>query len=165
MDFAEPMNTPWLILGTDEDDNFDGWTDDNTCKIGRRYEVVNLPGHALHGKKEDDCTADELGAVETEASRLELGDGDEGEEPGWKYVTESHVWTRPSSQDIVRKWVSEQVPWRLKSGGGLYPDAAVQFGLMWGRLSPDEQTSMLAEDTVGDYCRHCIEWAKAPRTD
>jgi len=78
-------------------------------------------------------------------------------------LVESHTWSRVSDMVVVRKWVLEQVPFRLKQGGGYYPDDAVQFTLMWGRLSADEQAYLLAEEKVGDYCRHCIEWAKSPK--
>ena len=95
VDFANPMQPPWLILDRDEDEHFCGWSADGTCNIGRRFEVVDIEGHPLHGKKEDDCTIDELEQVEAYAQEHDLPEGPDGEDPGWRYQTESHVWVPP----------------------------------------------------------------------
>jgi len=156
IDFAEPLNAPWLILHTDDIENFTGWSDNSTCQISETFEAVDLPGHPLHGKKEEDLTIEEEGAVSDEFEKRDI-------EVSWGDVVESHTWSRPSNKGVVRKWVLEQVPFRLEQGGGYYPDDAVQFTLMWERLSANERDSMLAEEKVGGYCNYCIEWAKSPR--
>lgn len=96
VDFADPMNPPWGILARDSEDAFAGWTDVDSCQIGTRYEVVNLEGHPLHGKKEFACTIEELEEVDAYVQAHGVPKGPNGEDPGWLEVFETHEWRRGS---------------------------------------------------------------------
>lgn len=97
VDFSTPMSPPWPILARDEEDAFDGWTSLDSCKIGTRREVVNLPGHPLYGKTEIDCTLEDLGEVERYCAEHPEVQGVDGLDPGWKEVLTTHEWRRGGS--------------------------------------------------------------------
>lgn len=96
VDFSDPDSMDWKVIAR-SDDEFKGWKEDGTSEIGVRWEEVDLPGHPLHGKKEDDCSMEELGVVEAEAARRELGRGPQGEEPGWVEKWETKTWDATSA--------------------------------------------------------------------
>jgi len=156
VDFEDPMNPPWLILDTDDDDYFDGWQDDGTCKIGRSFEVVDLPGHPLDGKKEDDCSMEELEEVEKYVVAQGVPEG-ECDEAGWKMAADTHTWTRPSYVEVTRKWVTSYIPWFRDRGGVIHHDQAKQFDLMWTRLTQAEKGALLADPELGPMVVEAID--------
>ncbi len=93
VDFSDPMSPPWEIVGRDSEDEFDGWTGPESCRIGTRYEVVDLPGHEFNGKKEHECSVKDLEAIEAYVDEHKIPDPDGGE-AGWKVVVEAHDWSR-----------------------------------------------------------------------
>lgn len=91
-DFTNPMsNEPPVEIHRDaEHDAFCGWVDEHSCKIGRRFDVVNLPGHPLHGKSEHAMSLDELKEVEREG----IARGFAVDEDFYTKKEESTVWLR-----------------------------------------------------------------------
>ncbi len=87
-DFSNPMSPPWPILHLDQaNDRFCGWIDVESCKIGRCYDVVNLPGHPCHGIREDKLTEDQYEEIE----RLANEQGKD-EEDFYEEKTDSIFW-------------------------------------------------------------------------
>jgi len=83
-DLEDPM-APVPIFKMDGD--FGGWVDETSCRlVGLRYDAVDLPGHLLHGKSENDCSMEDLKEVEREAGERGLEEGDS--EAGWIEVEE-----------------------------------------------------------------------------
>jgi len=159
VDFTTPMTPPWLVLDRDEDDDFAGWNPDGTCNIGRRFEVVDLPGHPLHGKKDNDCTMEELEQVEAYVAEHEVQASDDSE-AGWKVVKETHLWTRPENVVMVRNHLRLHVPWVEKHGGEYHHDIAVQFRLMWEACSQVEREVILADGDLGPMAVKVQAWAE-----
>ena len=64
-DISDPMAPKRIWRG---EGDFGGWESGDSCKVvGLCYEAVNLPGHPLHGKSENDMSLEELGVADAEA--------------------------------------------------------------------------------------------------
>jgi len=91
VDFEDPMSpAKWTEVA-----HFTGsgsrWGKDGSCSIETPYEVVDIPGHRLDGKKEDDCTSDEVAEVDKEA--LERNLPEKGYcDAGWCERVQSQLW-------------------------------------------------------------------------
>lgn len=91
VDFSDPMNPPWPILHRDEDnDTFGGWTGLVSCTMGMEFEVVDLPGHALDGKKQHELSPEDWADIDRVVAERNLT----GDDPGWKKVFIPTTWTR-----------------------------------------------------------------------
>lgn len=76
-DFSKPLEPPWKELLREPDANeIFSWDTDNTCRMGRTFEAVNVPGHPLHGKREWDMSVDELEQVEALAKEKGVEEDD-----------------------------------------------------------------------------------------
>ena len=94
VDFSTPMEPPWTILARDSEDAFDGWTGLDSCKIGTRHEVVDIPWHHLHGKTENDCTIEDLEEIERYCAEHPEIESKDGCDQGWREVLETHEWRK-----------------------------------------------------------------------
>lgn len=109
-DFSEPLSPPWPLLCRSDYDTFHGWTSLTVCEYGRAGDRVNVPGHPLHGKFENDMILEEMEVIETLAQEQGKVEEDLYE---WG-VIEEHEWERPSDQKAFEQFVDENVSFHKK---------------------------------------------------
>ena len=93
-DISDPMNGPFPLLHEDSDnEDFLGWDDEETALLGRRRELVNLPGTPWHDKSEGELYQQGgLEALERYCAEQEIP-----EAKAWKLTEVQQVnWSRAS---------------------------------------------------------------------
>jgi hypothetical protein len=105
-DLENPM-VPKKVFQMEGD--FGGWIDLTSFKmVGLLYDAVDLPGHPLHGKSENDCSMDDLTEVEREAAERGLEETDDTE-AGWVEVQEDvRIITLPEDATVKEVGDGEQ---------------------------------------------------------
>jgi len=91
LDFTAPESMVWPVLAR-SDVGFGGWSPEGAAELAWEWEEVNIPGHPLHGKKENACTIKDWDVLEKYIAEHDLPPGSEGEEPGWVRKRETCLW-------------------------------------------------------------------------
>lgn len=113
VDFTVPLELPWVELLRDDTADFQGWNADNTAKLGRTYEVINIPGHPLDGKNFD---GGELTEAEEDEYVAYVKEHNGGKDLARIVQEEGLIWSRPGNVEAAERyarylwqhWVKEQ---------------------------------------------------------
>lgn len=140
VDFSNPLEGPWSEFHRETRwENFFGWKDNNSCEIGRRYEV-----RRSDGKPEYQLTEEEW---------EEVPDDDEGYDAYFEEKEERHLWTRPADIEMARVFIREVAEHIEQIGPEkvreqylhLLEDYRVGVQGHLRRLSPQDKETLLVE--------------------
>jgi len=150
VDFSDPMSLPHLVIHTDDEGGFEAWVSDTDCRIGTEREYVDLPGHALHGKSENDLfrenhDEDYFDEIENEAKRRGL------ENEGWTERMETHPWKKRPYPEMFLDWFTYWVKHWRKDAKWIKHD---QFNLWLKRCDGSGPILEILGDDTADF-----EWA------
>lgn len=149
-DISDPMNPPWPeVHRDDKNDHFGGWNDATSAEIGRAYDAVNVPGHRLHGKSEDEMTIEEMEEIE----RLAHEQGKD-EEDLYAQVEDTVTWTLPDPLTIATDQIRAYYGWRKEKGYNPIPDHIRLSETLLARAAT-AGTPVTDPDTLALF-----EWAK-----
>jgi len=144
VDFSHPMQVPWPELARDSDnEDFIGWIDNTSCKIGRKFDWS-----IKHGKREHDLTDAEMEECDELEESL-------GFSEVWEYRSDSIVWTRPPAIEVARKYIQDTFGWRKENGVPVVADHMLQASMLLDMCSEDDQAILKAEAETGPL----YEWA------
>lgn len=105
IDFSDPMKMPWPQIHEDRDNTYTRWNEDNTLEIGHCREVLDIPGHPLHGKADYEMSVEELDDLIAYGKEHDL-DIDGGED-GWVSKETTVTWRRPPLHESTRTYIKE----------------------------------------------------------
>ena len=103
MDFSDPMKMPWPVLCMPRrekqdwgyPDEYGSWVNEDSCILGTTTEVVDLPGHPLYGKAENELNDEQLEELEAYCEEQGVQVKSEATTAGFGLRFQSTTWRRP----------------------------------------------------------------------
>jgi hypothetical protein len=134
-DFSDPMakHPPIEISRDHTHDAFCGWNEDNSAQIGRRFDVVEWPGHKHHGKDLEDIEIEDMDELEQLCR-----DAGKDEEAYFVEKEDSERWVRPDSWLGQARTFTEYVAWSGEMLDEPDPDQVEILKTLKKRLTPEE---------------------------
>ena len=103
VDFSDPMKMPWPVLCMPSrekqdwgyPDEYGSWVNEDSCILGTTTEVVDLPGHPLYGKAENELNDEQLEELEAYCEEQGVQVKSEATTAGFGLRFQSTTWRRP----------------------------------------------------------------------
>lgn len=126
--FDDPMDLPWPQFTRDTSDvNWEGWIDNDSCKLGKEYYFS-----IKHQKRLSELT---------EEQQEESHDSDDDAEERFDTI----IWTRPSNLEAVREYLKQYIEWRKKKNLKVNPHIATMCVKLFKKCSSEDQETLKNE--------------------
>jgi len=151
-DFSEPLNLPYPELDRTDYEEFFGWVDNSTARIGGSVDFS-----LLHNKPLYQCTDKEKDEIDDAAEKAYDSKTDEpiGYDDLVPYKLMEVEWKRPSDIEIARKYIINTFEWRKEEGYPMVQDFKDMAEILIKRLDHKERYLLLADEKVADL----VKWA------
>lgn len=142
-DFSEPLSPLIEIYRDQHNDVFDGWLDDNSCKVGimqEFYQTLDGEERLYTGFE----THEEFEAIWEMGAALGIDEDDVLQER-----VKSIVWTRPSNLDIAKTFIKQSLGAYQKYGYKTYhPEEDANLTSLLNRLTPEDLEALRSDSEI-----------------